>query len=240
VIIIPAIDIKDGKCVRLYKGDFEKSKIYSEDPVRIAKEFEEMGASLIHVVDLDGAKRGELANFNTVEKILGSISIDIELGGGIRSMEAIEKIIRAGIKRVILGSRIIEDVSFLDDCSEFIDNIIISADLNREYLSTHGWLKRTDIHYSDFLKDVLEHGIKEVIVTDIDKDGTLEGPNVELYQKIADEFKALQIIVSGGISSLDDIKSIMGLQKENIKGIITGKAIYEKKIDLKEVFSYVS
>ncbi|MBU1078222.1 MAG: 1-(5-phosphoribosyl)-5-[(5-phosphoribosylamino)methylideneamino]imidazole-4-carboxamide isomerase, partial [Spirochaetes bacterium] len=153
MIIIPAIDIKDGKCVRLYKGDFEKSKIYSEDPVRIAKEFEEMGASLIHVVDLDGAKRGELANFNTVEKILGSISIDIELGGGIRSMEAIEKIIRAGIKRVILGSRIIEDVSFLDDCSEFIDNIIISADLNREYLSTHGWLKRTDIHYSDFLKD---------------------------------------------------------------------------------------
>lgn len=240
MLIIPAIDIKDGKCVRLYKGDFNKSKIYYEDPVEIARMFQEQGAELIHLVDLDGAKKGEPVNLKVIEKIIHAIDIKVEYGGGIRTKESIIKLYNLGIKRLILGTKVIEDVNFLDSLKQYIDNIIISIDLNNEYLSAHGWLKSTHIHYKDYIKSIMKYNIKEVIITDINKDGTLEGPNFNLYKNISLEFPELEIIVSGGISNFNDIKQIVEMKKKNIKGIITGKAIYEKKIDLKEVLDYVS
>ncbi len=240
MLIIPAIDIKDGKCVRLYKGDFNKSKTYYENPVEIAKIFQDHGAKLIHLVDLDGAKKGEPVNLKIIEKIIHAIDIKVEYGGGIRTKESIIKLYNLGIKRLILGTKVIKDIKFLDSLKQYIDNIIISIDLNNEYLSTHGWLESTHIHYKDYIKSIMEYNIKEAIITDINKDGTLEGPNFNLYKNISLEFPELEIIVSGGISNFNDIKQIVEMKKKNIKGIITGKAIYEKKIDLKEVLDYVS
>ena len=238
MLIIPAIDIKEGKCVRLFKGDFEQTKVYYEDPVEIARIFHDQGAKLVHIIDLDGAKQGRPVNLNIVERIINAVDIDIELGGGIRTTETIKKLDDMGIKRIIMGTRVIENVEFLSELKEYVENIIISVDLNKGYLSTRGWVDKTDIHYKDFITKLLEFNIREVVITDIDKDGTLEGPNFELYNKISDEFPGLSIIVSGGISQFNDVKRIINMHKNNIKGIIIGKAIYEKKIDLKEVLEY--
>lgn len=240
VLIIPAIDIKDKQCVRLYKGDYNQTKVYYNDPVEVAKMFEDQGARLIHLVDLDGAKAGHSVNLEVIKNIVQAVNIDLELGGGIRTKEYIEQLINLGIKRVILGTKVIEDIHFLDQLKEYQEHIIISVDLINENLSTSGWLKKTKIHYSEFLKKLQKYSINEVIVTDIDKDGTLEGPNIPLYEKMADQFPDIAIIVSGGISTLNDIKRVINLEKRNIKGIITGKAIYEKKINLKEALTYVS
>ncbi len=238
MLIIPAIDIKDGKCVRLFKGDFQQSKIYFQDPAQVARMFKDTGAELIHVIDLDGARTGRINNLETVERIIRSADIPIELGGGIRTKDSVEKLYNTGVRRIILGTRVIEDIRFLDEIKEYIKNIIVSIDLKNEYLSTHGWVDKTDMHYKDYIKGLLEYNIKEVIVTDIDRDGTLEGPNFGLYEKIAEEFPQMNIITSGGISKFDDVKKIIDIKKDNIKGIIIGKAIYEKTIDLKEALEY--
>lgn len=238
MLIIPAIDIKEGKCVRLFKGDFQQSKVYYEDPAEIAGIFQDQGAKLIHIVDLNGAKEGKQVNYPVFERIKNAVNIDIELSGGIRTKETVEELYNIGIKRIILGTKVVENIEFLVEVEQYIGNIIISIDIDKEFLYTHGWQTKTDIHYKDYIKKIAEYNIKEIEVTDIDKDGTLEGPDFEFYKKLADEFPEMNIIVSGGISRFDDIKQLVGLKKDNIKGIIIGKAIYEKKINLKEVLEY--
>ncbi len=240
LLIIPAIDIKDGKCVRLFKGDYSQVKVYSENPVDMAKQFEQDGAKLIHVVDLDGAKKGELVNFETIKKIKQSINIDIEVGGGIRNRESIQRLVDIGVKRIILGTSVIENIGFLDEIKDYIRNIIISIDLKNKRLSTSGWLKETEMGYEEFIAKIMQFGINEVIVTDISKDGTLQGPNIQLYQELADKFPSLRIITSGGISQLDDVKAIINLKRKNIVGIIIGKAIYEGKVRLRDAIKLLT
>jgi len=240
VLIIPAIDIKDGKCVRLFQGDFKKSKVYYKSPVEVARLFEDRGAKLIHIVDLDGAKKGEPVNLPVVEKIIKDVRVGIELGGGIRTVNTIKKLCNLGIKRIILGTKVVENIKFLSKIKKYIKNLIIGIDLKNEYLSTHGWVTKTEYHYRDFIKKLRNNGIKELIITDIARDGVLKGPNFGLYEKISDEFPEMEIIVSGGISKMDDIARIIKMKRDNIKGIIIGKAIYENKINLQEALNYVS
>ncbi|MDD5067472.1 MAG: 1-(5-phosphoribosyl)-5-[(5-phosphoribosylamino)methylideneamino]imidazole-4-carboxamide isomerase [bacterium] len=232
--IIPAIDIKEGRCVRLLKGDFQQSKVYHEDPVSAARTFEEAGARLIHVVDLDGARTGQPANFDVIKKIRQAVRTDLEVGGGIRTKESIQRYLDAGIKRIILGTSIAEDVGFFDKIREYISSVIISLDLKHGKLSTRGWLRETGINYRDFIRTMLKQGVREAVITDISRDGTLEGPNIGLYKEIAETFPDLEVIVSGGMSRLADVEQVLSLKKKNIKGIIIGKAIYEKKINLKD------
>ena len=238
MLIIPAIDIKGGKCVRLFQGDFTQSTTYYNDPVDVAKMFKQAGAGLIHVIDLDGAKEGRLVNLSIVERIVKEVDIDIELGGGIRTEESVKKVLDAGVKWAILSTTVVEDISFLDKVKEYQQNLAISVDLSRKYLSTHGWMEGTDIHYRVFLLKLMEYNVKRIIVTDINRDGTLKGPNFVLYRKLADEFPVLNITVSGGISEMKDLEKISKMKKNNIDGIIIGKAIYEKTIDLEEALKY--
>lgn len=239
MLIIPAIDIKDGQCVRLYKGDYNQTTVYNHDPLEVAKSFYDQGAELIHIIDLDGAKTGELVNFTLIENIKNEIPVDIEVGGGIRNKVSIKKLYDAGIQRIIIGTPIIENIAFLDTVQDYLPYIILSMDLWDGKVRTRGWQQDTDIIYQDLLTSVLGYGIKEAIITDIRVDGTLQGPNIELYNQITDEFPDLQVIVSGGISSLENIREIIKLNKPGIQGIITGKAIYEKTIDLRQAIELV-
>lgn len=234
MLIIPAIDIRDGKCVRLLRGDYSRSKVYADDPSETAALFESQGARLIHVVDLDGAREGRLVNLKTIGKIRQRVAAAVEVGGGVRRKKDIEELLHMGINRVILGTSVIEDIGFLDTVKEFLSSLVVSADLKGKFLSTRGWLKETDLFYGDFIRDILAAGLTEAIVTDISRDGALEGPHTGLYREIADAFPALSLIASGGISCLEDVESIVKLGRKNIRGIIIGKAIYEKKIDLEQ------
>ncbi|MBS5925776.1 MAG: 1-(5-phosphoribosyl)-5-[(5-phosphoribosylamino)methylideneamino]imidazole-4-carboxamide isomerase [Clostridium sp.] len=231
MIIIPAIDIIDGKPVRLYQGDYNKKEIVSEDVFDTSKNFEDLGAQWVHLVDLDGAKKGELVNSNVIIKVAQSLSIPIEVGGGIRNFEDIKYLIDNGVSRVILGTSAMEDENLLKKAlREYGEKIAVGIDCKDGYACGRGWLQESSIHYIEFAKRLEKLGVKNIIVTDISKDGTLEGPNIEMLNELKKEV-SIDITASGGIR---DISNIKALKEIDVYGAITGKAIYAKTLSLEE------
>lgn len=236
MIIIPAIDIIDGKAVRLYQGDYNKKDNMNSEVLDIAKEFKEAGAKLIHLVDLDGAKEGKLVNKDLILKVVNELNIDVEVGGGIRTFEDIKALIEGGVRRVILGTAAIEDKALLKKAVEkFKEKIAVAIDFKDGFIHTKGWLNKSEIYYKDLIKELEVIGVKNIIVTDITKDGTLLGPNIEIMKELS-KFTSIDITSSGGIKNLDNI---IELNKLNIYGCIVGKAIYSKDVNLKEAISYI-
>ena len=232
--IFPAIDLKNGKCVRLTKGDFKSEKIYNENPINQAEIFSNAGFKYLHIIDLDGALEGNLVNLKVIEEILKKFNFKVEIGGGIRSQESIVKLLDIGCDKIILGTAAIEDKSFLESCcKKYLGNIALALDVRKNNIATSGWMDQTNINIFEFLNRVKDYGISRLIYTDIDKDGTNEGPNFEDSYRIADRFN-IPVIISGGISSMSDINKIISDNKK-IEGIIVGKAIYENRIKMEEL-----
>lgn len=231
MIIFPAIDIRGGQCVRLKQGDFNQETVYSSNPSEMAKKWEEDGAEFIHVVDLDGAKDGEGKNLSVIEEIVKSVNVPVQLGGGIRTMEYIDKLIEAGVSRVILGTAVIEKEGFAEMAVEkYGDKIAVSLDAKNGYVATKGWTHTTDIKAIDVAKKLEKIGVKTIIYTDISKDGMLIGPNFDETGAL-NESVNIDIIASGGVGSVEDVKR---LTEMNVYGAIIGKALYDGKVSLKD------
>ena len=233
--IFPAIDIKDKKCVRLLKGNFDNQTTYEQSPFDQASKYKDVGLLNLHMVDLDGALTGELINLEIIKNIIKKLNISIEIGGGIRSMDKIQAYIDIGVDKVILGSAAIKDPNFLRQaCETFKNKIVLGLDAKKGKLSVSGWKETIDQTAEDYLRNVNKHGFSRVIYTDIDRDGTKTGPNLEETINIA-KISSSPVVVSGGISSIEDIKRIKKLNALNIEGVIVGKAIYDGDIDLNEL-----
>lgn len=236
MIILPAIDIIDGKPVRLYQGDYGKKEIVADDIFETAKSFEEAGADYIHLVDLDGAKSGSNENHELVIKIANMLKIPVELGGGIRSFETIKYLLDNGVSRVILGTIAMEDEELLKKAvATYGERIAVGIDCKNGKVYGRGWLEGSDLDYVEFAKKMESLGVKNIIVTDISKDGTLEGPNVEMLKKLKETVN-IDITASGGIR---DIQNIKDLNEIGLYGAITGKAIYAKTLSLEEAIKVV-
>ena len=232
--IFPAIDIKDKKCVRLIKGDFDNKTEYEISPIDQAGKYKDHGFKNLHIVDLDGALTGKTINLDLIEQIVSKFDLKIEIGGGVRNFESIEKYVNAGAEKVILGSAAIKDKNFLKEaCSKFLNKIALGLDAKDGYLSVSGWKENSNQLILDFLKEVNDYGFSRLIYTDINKDGMKAGPNFEETTKIA-EISNCPVIISGGVSSIDDVKKAKDINK-NIEGIIVGKAIYDGDIKLDEL-----
>ena len=233
--IFPAIDIKDKKCVRLVKGDFDNKTEYEMSPVEQAGKYKDYGFKNLHIVDLDGALTGETVNLNIIEEIVGKYDLKIEIGGGIRNFESIKRYSDVGVEKVILGSAAIKDKSFLKNaCEKFSNKIALGLDSKDGYLSVLGWKENSNQLTLDYLKEVNDYGASRLIYTDINRDGMKQSPNFEETVKIADTSNC-PVIISGGVSSIDDIKKAKELNNKNIEGIIVGKAIYDGDIKLEEL-----
>ena len=232
--IFPAIDIKDKKCVRLIKGNFDNITEYETSPIDQASKYKDHGFKNLHIVDLDGALTGETVNLDLIEEIVSKFDIKIEIGGGVRTFESIQKYNDAGVEKVILGSAAIKDKNFLKEaCSKFPDKIALGLDAKDGYLSVSGWKENLNQLTLDFLQEVNDYGASRLIYTDINRDGTKASPNFEETVKVAN-ISNCPVIISGGVSSIDDVKKAKGLNK-NIEGIIVGKAIYDGDIKLDEL-----
>ena len=232
--IFPAIDIKDKKCVRLVKGDFDNKTVYEMSPVDQAGRYKDHGFKNLHIVDLDGALTGETVNLDIIQEIVHKFDIMIEVGGGIRTIDGIKKYINVGVEKVILGSAAIKDKSFLKEaCQKFPNKIALGLDAKDGYLSVSGWKENSNQLTLDYLKEVNDFGASRIIYTDISRDGMKQSPNFEETVKVADVSNS-PVIISGGVSSIDDIKNAKNLNK-NIEGIIVGKAIYDGDIKLDEL-----
>ena len=233
--IFPAIDIKEKKCVRLVKGDFNKKTEYNISPVEQAKKYKDSGFKNLHIVDLDGALTGETVNLDIIQEIVTKFDLKIEIGGGVRSFESIQKYLDTGAEKVILGSAAIKDKNFLkDSCEKFPNKIALGLDAKDGYLSVSGWKENSNQLTLDYLKEVNDYGASRLIYTDINRDGMKQSPNFEETSKIA-ENSSCPVIISGGVSSIDDIKKAKKLNNKNIEGIIVGKAIYDGDIKLEEL-----
>ena len=236
--IIPAIDIIEGKCVRLTKGDYNTKKIYNENPVEVAKEFEAAGIQYLHVVDLDGAKASHIVNYKVLEQIASKTNLKIDFGGGLKSDKDLQIAFNSGANQITGGSIAVKKPEIFESwIAKFgADKIILGADCNNEKIAVSGWQEESDLKVIPFVKDYQFKGISYVICTDISKDGMLEGPSFELYQRILENTPKIKLIASGGISTFDEIPK---LAEMNCEGVIIGKAIYENRISLKQLENYI-
>ena len=233
--IFPAIDIKGGKCVRLLKGDFANLTEYDKSPLNQANTFVNFGFKHLHLIDLDGALEGRLTNRNIIQNIAKIKNIKIQVGGGVRSLEQIDQLINAGVDKIILGTKAVEDLNFLKNaCEKFKGRIALAIDVRNGFIALSGWKKQTDILASDFIKKIDGLNISRIIYTDIDKDGTKLGPNIQGTLNFSN-LTQIPIVVSGGISSIQDVINIKEKKSKKIEGIIVGKAIYDESIDLKKL-----
>ena len=233
--IFPAIDIKDKKCVRLVKGDFDNKTEYEASPIDQAGKYKDHGFKNLHIVDLDGALTGNTVNLDIIKEIVGKYDLKIEVGGGVRSIDSIKKYVDLGVEKVILGSAAIKNKEFLKEaCTKFKKKIALGLDAKDGNLSVSGWKENLNIKISDFLKEVNDFGVSRLIYTDINRDGTKGSPNFNGTVKIA-EISKCPVIISGGVSSINDIKKAKELNNKNIEGIIVGKAIYDGDIKLDEL-----
>ena len=234
MIIFPAIDIRGGKCVRLLKGDFEKETVFSDKPEEMAKKWQAQGAEFLHLVDLDGALAGKSQNLATVEKILAVVDIPVELGGGIRTMENIDDVLALGVRRVILGSVAVRDPELVREaCAKYGDRIVVGIDAKDGIVAVDGWGVSGDVEATALAKEMKKAGVKTIIYTDISRDGTLSGVNVEATAKLARE-SGVAIVASGGVKSIADIEALKPYEKDGIEGVIVGKSIYMGTLDLAE------
>ena len=232
--IFPAIDIKDKKCVRLIKGNFDNQTIYNQSPLDQASKYKEFGLLNLHIIDLDGALTGELINLDIIESIIKKLGISVEVGGGIRSIEKIERYLNIGVDKVILGSAAIKNPNFLKEaCEKFKNKIVLGLDAKKKMILISGWKETTNQTAENYLKKVNSYGFSKLIYTDIERDGTKTGPNIDETKSIA-KISAAPVIVSGGISTIQDVKKIKELKNFNIEGVIVGKAIYDGDIKLNE------
>jgi len=236
--IIPAIDIIEGKCVRLTKGDYNTKKIYNENPVEVAKEFEAAGIQYLHVVDLDGAKASHIVNYKVLEQIASKTNLKIDFGGGLKSDKDLQIAFNSGANQITGGSIAVKNPEIFESwIAKFgADKIILGADCNNEKIAVSGWQEESDLEVIPFIKNYQSKGISYVICTDISKDGMLEGPSFELYQRILENTPKIKLIASGGISTFDEIPK---LAEMNCEGVIIGKAIYENRISLKQLENYI-
>jgi phosphoribosylformimino-5-aminoimidazole carboxamide ribotide isomerase len=244
--IIPAIDIIDGKCVRLTQGDYAQKKIYNEDPLEVAKAFHDAGLTYLHLVDLDGAKAGKVINWKVVETITKNTTLTVDFGGGIKTDDEIKKLFDSGIQQVNLGSGIrqvnlgsiaVKDKRKVIAWAETFgaDKIILSADVKDEFIAIHGWQENSTLHIDTFIADYTAQGITYITCTDISTDGTLKGPNINLYKRLLQKFPSIKLVASGGVGSLDDV---VALKETNVDGVIIGKAIYEQKIQIEQLSTF--
>ena len=230
--ILDAIDIKDKKCVRLIKGDFENKTEYKMSPIEQAEKYKDHGFKNLHIVDLDGALTGETVNIDVIEEIVSKFDLKIEIGGGIRNFDSFQKYVDAGVEKVILGSAAKKDKDFLKEaCQKFPGKIALGLDAKDGFLSVFGWKENSNLMTLDFLKEVNNYGVSRLIYTDINRDGMKISPNFEETENVANTSKC-PVIISGGVSSIDDIKKSKELANKNIEGIIVGKAIYDGDIKL--------
>ena len=231
MFIFPAIDLFEGKAVRLFKGDYAQMTVYNEDPVSVAKDFAAAGATHLHVVDLEGARSGETPNLDTVAALAASSGLFTEVGGGIRSMEVVERYLGAGVHRVILGTAAVNDEAFLKEAlARYGDRIAVGVDIKDGFVAIKGWTEKSSLDAFAFCEKMEKMGVKTIICTDISKDGAMKGANHELYRTLSQRF-GVQIIASGGVSSIEDVKKLAAL---GIYGAIIGKAYYTGAISLKE------
>ncbi len=231
--ILPAIDIKDKKCVRLIKGNFDNKTEYELSPVEQARKYKDYGFKNLHIVDLDGALTGETVNLDIIKGVVGKFNLKVEIGGGIRNFDSIQKYVDAGAEKVILGSAAIKDKNFLKDaCQKFPDKIALGLDAKDGYLSVSGWKENSNQSTLDYLQEVNNYGVSRLIYTDINRDGMKKSPNFDETSKVA-KISNCPVVISGGVSSIDDIKKAKSLN--NIEGIIVGKAIYDGDIKLDEL-----
>ncbi len=232
MLIIPAIDLRGGKVVRLFQGKFNQEKVYSSDPVKTAKHWARQGAKFLHIVDLDGAKTGKPKNLESLRRIISEVGIPLEFGGGVRSIQTISNLLKLGVQRVVLGTKAASDVEFLKKAwSKFRERIIVSIDAKGGKVLTQGWNQKSSKTVLTFAKELKKIGFKQLIYTDISKDGTLTGPNILEIKKLIKE-TGLNIIASGGVSDLKDISNLNKLKKKGLSGVIIGKALYEGKFTL--------
>jgi phosphoribosylformimino-5-aminoimidazole carboxamide ribotide isomerase len=235
--IIPAIDLIDGKCVRLTQGDYNQKKIYNEHPLEVAKQFEDVGLSRLHLVDLDGAKAGAVKNWKVLETIAAKTSLIIDFGGGIKKEEDVKIVFNSGARFATVGSIAVKDEA------EFVkwllifgaDKFLLGADVKAEKIAINGWQEKTDIWIYDFIEKYIQHGVKQIFCTDVNKDGKLEGPSIELYKNIIKKFPDLHFIASGGVSSIKDLEE---LESIGCKAAIIGKAIYEGRVKIADLKNY--
>lgn len=234
--IIPAIDIIDGKCVRLTQGDYDQKKIYNEHPLEVAKQFEAAGLQRLHLVDLDGAKAGSIKNWKVLETIAGKTKLIIDFGGGIKQEEDVKVVFNSGATLATIGSLAVKNEF------EFVkwlliygaDKFLLGADVKEEKIAVGGWLETTDLWIYDFIQKYIEHGVQQIFCTDVSKDGKLEGPSIDLYKNIIIKFPKLHFVASGGVSSMKDLEDLKFI---GCKATIVGKAIYEGRISLKELIA---
>ena len=231
MILLPAIDLYEKKAVRLYKGDYENMTVYSENPIEIARDFEACGCGYIHMVDLEGAKDGTTPNLAIVEQVAKETGLFVEIGGGIRTMETVERYLRAGVSRVILGTAAVNDEAFLTAAvAKYGEKIAVGADVKDGYIAIKGWMEKSALTLEDFLQKMEVIGVQNIICTDISKDGAMRGTNLELYRQLSAKYK-MDITASGGVSTLEDIRQ---LRQMDLYGAIIGKAYYTGAIDLRE------
>jgi phosphoribosylformimino-5-aminoimidazole carboxamide ribotide isomerase len=232
--IIPAIDIIEGKCVRLTQGDYNQKKVYNENPLEVAKEFEDAGLKRLHLVDLDGAKASQVKNWKVLEAIAAKTSLVIDFGGGVKAEKDVQIIFDSGGAMVTIGSMAVKDEeTFVSWVKKYgAEKFLLGADVKDEKIAVHGWLETTDVWIYDFIQKYIDHGVQQIFCTDVAKDGALQGPSVELYKSIIQKFPELHFIASGGVSNIEDVYQ---LEEINCKGVIIGKAIYEGRISLKDL-----
>ncbi|GIQ67455.1 1-(5-phosphoribosyl)-5-[(5-phosphoribosylamino)methylideneamino]imidazole-4-carboxamide isomerase [Xylanibacillus composti] len=231
-VIYPAIDIRGGKCVRLIQGDYAQETVYHDSPSAVAKDWEAQGASWIHLVDLDGAKAGQPVNEETIAEIASAVQVPVQVGGGLRSMAAVEKLLQAGVQRVILGTAAIEDQAFVEEAlAKHADRVAIGIDARDGYVATRGWLETSEVKAEELAKALADKGAETFIFTDISRDGMMQGPNVEAIVRLA-QVSGRSVIASGGVSRLEDLERLAGYASEGVSGAIVGKALYTGAIQL--------
>ncbi len=232
--VIPAIDLLEGKCVRLYQGNYDRSEVFNDNPVEVARNWVEQGATRLHVVDLDGAKQGQPVNLKTIEAIVRAVSVPIQVGGGLRDRAAVAQLIELGVERTILGTVAVERPELVSQlCQEFPKNIVVGIDARNGKVATKGWLETSEVTATELARAMARQGAAAIIYTDIQRDGTLSGPNLEGLRELAVAID-IPVIASGGVSSLTDLLSLLALESLGVKGVIVGRALYTGDVNLKE------
>ena len=232
--VIPAIDLLEGRCVRLYQGDYELAQVFNDNPVEVAKQWVEQGATRLHVVDLDGAKTGKLVNQAAIEAIALAVSVPIQVGGGLRDRVSVQQVLNLGVQRAILGTIAVEQPQLVQQlCQEFSGQIIIGIDARNGLVATHGWLETSEVFATQLAVQMQELGAAAIIYTDIHRDGTLSGPNLDALRSLAATV-SIPVIASGGVSSIIDLLSLLALEAQGVTGVIVGRALYTGDISLRE------